>query len=114
MTNQGISSVNSKVQGITDKLRLTIPKVFRLFLGTLHQFIKFIPDLDSICFPFSTISKKDAITVWSKENEKAFTKINQEVEKVAETTNLKKTLRILRQPSKQGLGVVSQQYDENR
>ena len=59
LTNQGILPVNSKVQGITEKLRPTNLKEIRSFLGAVNQFNKFIPDLASICFPFRSIFKKD-------------------------------------------------------
>ena len=61
LTNHGISSVNSKVQGIAEKLRPTNLKELRSFLGAVNQFNKFILDLATICFPFRSILKKDAI-----------------------------------------------------
>ena len=42
---------NSKVQGITEKLRPTNLKELGSFLGAVKQFKKFVPDLASICFP---------------------------------------------------------------
>ena len=67
MTSQGVSPINSKVQGITEKLRLTNLKELRLFLGALNQFKRFIPDLASMCFPLRSILKKDAIWHWTDE-----------------------------------------------
>ena len=61
MTSQGISPVNSKVQGITEKLRPTKLNELRSFLGAVTQFNNIIPDLASMCFPFRPILKKDAI-----------------------------------------------------
>ena len=58
MTNNGISPVNTKVQGITEKLRPLNLKEMRSFLGAVNQFNKFIPDLASICFQFRSILKK--------------------------------------------------------
>ena len=116
MTSQGISPVNSKVQGITEKLRPTNLKELRSFLGAVNQFNKFIPDLASICFPFRSILKKDAIWNWSEEHEKTFKRVNEEVKKVAELTHFKrnKPLRIICDASKQGLGTVLHQCEENR
>ena len=116
MTSQGISPVNSNVQGITEKLRPTNLKELRSFLGAVNQFIKFIPDLASICFPFRSILEKDAIWKWSEEHEKAYKRVNEEVRKVAELTHFKrnKPLRIICDASKQGLGAVLQQCEENR
>ena len=116
MTSQGISLVNSKVQGITEKLQLTNLKELRSFLGAVNQFNKFIPDFASMCFPFKLILKKDAVWKWTDEHEKAFKKVNQEVRKVEELTHFKrnKPLRIICDASKQGLGAVLQQCKENR
>ena len=90
MTSQGISPVNSKVQGITEELGPTNLKGVRSFLGAVNQFNKFTPDLASICLPFRSILKKDAIWNWSEEHEKEFKRVNEEVRKVAELTHFKK------------------------
>ena len=52
LTDSGISPINSKVQGITEKLKPTNLKELRSFLGAVNQFNKFVPDLASMCFPF--------------------------------------------------------------
>ena len=49
ITSQGILPVISKVQGITEKLRLTNLKELRSFLGAVNHINKFIPDLASMC-----------------------------------------------------------------
>ena len=116
MTSQGISPINSKVQGITEKLRPTNLKELRSFLGAVNQFNNFIPDLALTCFPFRSILKKDAVWNWTDEHERAFKKVNQEVRKVAELTHFKrnKPLRRICDASKHGLGAVLQQCEENR
>ena len=115
LTNQGILPVNSKVQGITEKLRPTNLKELRSFLGAVNQFNKFIPDLASICFPFRSILKKDAEWNWTDEHEKAFENVNKEVKRVANVTHFKrnKPIRIICDASKQGKGAVLQQCEEN-
>ena len=97
-----------------EKLRPTCLKDLRSFLGAVNQFNKFISDLASICFPFRTILKKAAPWIWTKCHEKAFTKIHQEVKKVAEVTHFKrnKPLRIICDANNQGLGAVLQQCEE--
>ena len=60
LTETGIWPINTKVQGITEKLRPTNLKELRSFLGAVNQFNKFIPDLAVICSPFCSILKKDA------------------------------------------------------
>ena len=115
MTSQGISPINSKVQGITEKLRPTSLKEIRLFLGAVNQFNKLIPDLASTCFPFRSMLKKDAVWNWTDEHGRAFIKVNQEVRKVAELTRFKrnKPLRIICDASKQSTGALLQQCEEN-
>ena len=116
MSSQGISPVTTKVQGITEKLRQTNLKELRSLLGAVNQFNKFIPDLASMCFPFKSISKKDAVWNWTDEHERAFRRVNQEVKKIAELTLFKRNqqLRIICDASKQNLGAVPQQCEENR
>ena len=116
LTNSGISPINSKVQGITEKLRPTNLKELRSFLGAVDQFNKFMPDLASTCFPFRSILKKDAVWSWTL-HEKAFMEVNSKVKRVAELTHFKrkKPLRIIcGDASKQGLGAVLQQCEENQ
>ena len=114
LTNSGISPINSKVQGITEKLRPTNLKELRSFLGAVNQFNRFVPDLATICFPFRSILKKEANWEWNEEHEKAFKRVNEEVRKVAELTHFKrnKELRIICDASKQGLGAVLQQKEK--
>ena len=83
MTKDGISPVNTKVQGITEKLRPENLKELRSFLGVVNQFNKFIPDLASICFPFRSILKKYASWKWTPEHEMAFSRVNKKVKKAA-------------------------------
>ena len=52
MTSQGIIPVNTKVHGITKKLRPSSLKELKTILRAVNQFNGFIPDLASICFPF--------------------------------------------------------------
>ena len=74
LTSNGISPVNSKVQGITEKLRPTNLKELRSFLGAVNQFNKFIPDLAAICFSFRSKLKKNAIWKWTKNMKKRLKK----------------------------------------
>ena len=76
LTSSGVTPVNTKVQGITDRLRPTNLKKLRSFLGAVNQLNKFIPDLAAECFPFRNILKKDAEWKWLPEHEKAFVDVN--------------------------------------
>ena len=60
LTSTGISPINTKAQGRSDRLRPTNLNQLRSFFGAVNQFNKFIPNLASISFPLRTILKKDA------------------------------------------------------
>ena len=80
-------------------------------MGAVNQFNKFIPRLATITFPFRSIFKKDVEWEWNEEHEKAFLKVNEEIINVEELThfNRNKEIRIICNASKQGLGAVLQQ-----
>ena len=111
LTRTGMSPVNAKSQGITERLRPTNLKQLRSFLGAVNQFNKFIPNLAGMSFPFRKILKKDADWIWEDEHEKAFKEINKEVRRVVELSHFKRNneTRIFCDASKQGLGPVLQQ-----
>ena len=111
LSRTGISPINTKSQGISERLRPTNLKQLRSFLGAVNQFNKFIPRLAAITFPFRSIFKKDAEWEWNEEHENAFLKVNEEIINVVELThfNRNKEIRIICDASKQGLGAVLQQ-----
>ena len=74
MTRTGTSPINTKAQGISDRLRPTNLKQLRSFLGAVNHFNKFIPNLASISFPFRTNSKKDKEWIWNEDHENALVK----------------------------------------
>ena len=61
-TKTGISPVNAKAQGISERLRPSNLKQLRSFLGAVNNLNKFIPNLAAISHPFRSILKKD--TEW--------------------------------------------------
>ena len=115
ITRTGISPINTKAQGISDRLRPTNLKQLRSFLGAVNQFNKFIPILASISFPFTTILKKDADWTWNTEHENAFVEINDEIKRVVELSYFKRNqeIRIICDASKQSLGAVLQLSQTN-
>ena len=116
LTRTGISSVNAKSQGISERLRQTNLKQLRSFLGAVNQFNKFIPNLAAISFPFRSILKRDAEWTWNNDHETAFKRINEEIKKVVELSHFKRNheIRIICDASKQGLGAVVQQNNKIR
>ena len=115
LTRTGISPVNAKSQGISERLRPTNLKQLRSFLGAVNQFNKFIPNLAAISFPFRSILKRDADWTWNSDHETAFKRINEEIKKVVELSHFKRNqeIRIICDASKQGLGAVLQQVQNN-
>ena len=111
LSRTGISPINTKSQGISERLRPTNLKQLRSFLGAVNQFNKFIPRLAAITFPFRSILKKDAEWERNEEHENDFLKVNEEIINVVELThfNRNKEIRIICDASKQGLGAVLQQ-----
>ena len=79
LTRTGISPVNAKSQGISERLRPTNLKQLRSFLGEVNQFNIFIPNLATISHPFRTILKKDAEWIWDQDHEKALVQIIKEI-----------------------------------
>ena len=116
LSGEGVAPINGKIQGISERLRPNNLKELRFFLGAVNQLNKFIPDLASICAPFRSFLKKEAEWKWTKEHEQAFLKINQEIKSITELTHFKrnKKLRIICDASKQGLGAVLQQQQDNQ
>ena len=115
LTRTGISPVNAKSQGISERLRPTNLKQLRSFLGAVNQFNKFISNLAAISFPFRSILKRDAEWTWNSDHETAFKRINEEIKKVVELSHFKRNqeIRIICDASKQGLGAVLQQIQNN-
>ena len=113
LSQQRVAPVNSKVQGISDRLKPTNLEQLRLYLGAVNQFNKFIPNLATICFPFRTLLKKDTNWEWKNEQEKAFEQVNNEIKKVTELNHFKRDrpIRIICDASKSGLGAVLQQEE---
>ena len=107
----GISPINTKSQGSSERLRLTNLKQLRSFLGAVNQFKNFIPSLASIRFPFRSILKKDAEWEWNKNHQKEFVQINKEIKNVVELSHFKRNqeIRIICDATKSGIGAVLQQ-----
>ena len=58
LTEKGILPINTKMQGITEKLTPTNLKELRSFQGAVNQFNKFIPDLAVFLLAFLFNSKE--------------------------------------------------------
>ena len=113
LSQEGVAPINSKVQGISDRLKPTNLKQLRSYLGAVNQLNKFTPNLASICYPFRTLLKKDTNWEWNKEHDKAFEQINNKMKTVTILNHFKRDcpLRIICDASKAGLGAVLQQEE---
>ena len=57
LPQKSVAPVNSKVQGISDRIKPTNLKQLRSNLGAVNQFNKFIPNLASICYHWGHLLK---------------------------------------------------------
>ena len=53
LSGEGVAPINGKIQGISERLRPNNLKELGSFLGAVNQLNNFIPDLASICAPFT-------------------------------------------------------------
>ena len=110
LSQQGVAPINSKVQGISERLRPTNLKHLQSFLGAVNQFNKFFPDLAKLCLPFRNLLKKDD---WNcgEEQERAFTTVNEAIKEATTLNHFKRQcpLIIICDASKSGLGAVLKQ-----
>ena len=115
LTQGGVEQINCKVQGISERLRPTSFKQLGSFLDAVNQLNKFIPDLAKICYPFTTLLKKNNEWKWKTEQENAFNKINTATKKIPMLNHFNRIclLRIICDASKAGLGAVLQQEENN-
>ena len=106
----GIFPINTKSQGISERLRPTSLNQLRSFLGAVNQYKKTKPSLAPITFPFRSILKKDAEWDWNNSHE-AFVPINEEIKSVVELSHFKRNqeIRFICDASQKGLGGVLQQ-----
>ena len=90
LTRTGISPIDAKAQGLSDRLRPTNLKQLRSFLGAVNQFNKFIPNLASISFPFGTTLKKRRRLDMEHRARKRICKKNDELKGVVELSHFKR------------------------
>ena len=115
LSQSGVEPINSKVQGISERLRPKNLKQLRSYLGAVNQLNKFIPVLAKICFPFRTLLKRDNEWNWTQEHEEAFKRVNAEIKKITKTKHFKQDqpLRIIGDASKAGLGAVQRKEKDD-
>ena len=94
LSRTGISPINAKSQGMSDRLRPTNLKQLRSFLGAVNQFNKFFLNFATISHPFRTILRKDAELIWDQKHEKAFGEVNEEIKKTVELSHFKRNQEI--------------------
>ena len=114
LTQTGISSINTKIQAITEKLKPKNLKELRSYLGAVNQKNRFIPNLAQLCFKLRPWLKKDEAWNWDETHEEAFREKTKQVQKVVEVGHFKKSenIRKICDASKAELGAVLQQHDE--
>ena len=91
-------------------------KQLRSYLGEVNQMNKFVPDLALKCAPFRPLLKQDGEWKWEETHEKAFQCVNQSIREITELAHFNRNLplRILCDASKDGLGTVLQQFENEQ
>ena len=86
-------------------------KHLRSFFGSKNQYIKFIPNLDSLGSPLRPLLKKKMIFQWNSDHKIAFEKIKQEIINLTENTHfdVKRKTRVKTNASHNGLGAFLEQ-----
>ena len=114
LTPEGIRPIQSKVQGISDRMRPTNIRQLRSLMGAVNQLNKFIPNLATICAPLRPLLRKDLPWKWTEVQESAFNQLKTEIQNVTEIKHFQRNLplRIICDASKDGLGAVLQQQSE--
>ena len=115
LSQQGVAPINSKVQGISERLRPTNLKQLLSFLGAVNQFNKFIPDVVKLCFPFRNLLKKDNNWNWGEEQERVFKTVNEAMKEATTLNHFQRqcALRILCDARKSGQCALLQQEENN-
>ena len=114
LTPNGITPIQSKVQGITDRIRPKNLKQLRSLMGAVNQLNKFIPNLAALCAPLRPLLRKDSVWTWTEEHEVAFEKLKEAIQTITEIQYFQRglPLRIICDASRDGLGAVLQQQTQ--
>ena len=119
ITQSGISPNDKKTDSIKSLEPPKTLKQLRSLMGSIHQLIKFIPNLASLLDPIRPLLKKENIVnnkiKWSNEHTDA---LNNTKNKIAEITEQKhfdkeKPTRVKCDASHKGIGATLEQWDHN-
>ena len=119
ITQTGISPTVKRTDSILNLKPPNTLKQLRSLMGSIHQLIKFIPNLASLLDPIRPLLKKETITnnkvQWLDSHTTVLNKIKAEISKITEKKHFDKqrNTRLKCDASHTGLGaVLEQQYPE--
>ena len=119
ITQSGTSPNNKKTDSIKSLEPPKTLKQLRSLTGSIHQLIKFIPNLASLLDPIRPLLKKENITnnkiQWSNEHTDALNNIKNKISEISEQKNFdkEKPTRVKCDASHKGLGATLEQWDNN-
>ena len=111
ISQEGISTLESKTAEI---LALEAPKILkklRSFLGSVHYIGKFIPNLAQISHPLRPLLRKSSKFIWTTEHENCFQEIKTRIANATANSHYNPHLetRVKCDASRSGLGVALEQ-----
>ena len=72
ITSKGLHTTTKKVDAVRLASAPKNQRELRSFLGLLHYYGKFIPNLATLIYPLNSLLKKSTPWIWSDESEQAF------------------------------------------
>ena len=93
LSPEGIRPIQSKIQGISYRMRPTNIRQLRSLMGAVNQLNKFILNLATICAPLRPLLRKDN-TPWecTDVQERAFNQLKTEIRNVTEIKHFQRNL----------------------
>ena len=117
ITQSGISPNDKKTDSIKSLEPPKTLKQLRSLMGSIHQLIKFIPNLASLLDPIRPLLKKENIVnnkiKWSNEHTDALNNIKNKISKITEQKHFdkEKPTRVKCDASHKGIGATLEQWD---
>ena len=119
ITQSGISPNDKKTDSIKSLEPPKTLKQLRSLMGSIHQLIKFIPNLASLLDPIRPLLKKENIVnnkiKWSNEHTDALNNIKNKIAEITEQKHFdkEKPTRVKCDASHKGIGATLEQWDHN-
>jgi hypothetical protein len=115
ISREGILPDPGKIDKVKNFPRPTTRTEIRSFIGLASYYRKFIPKFSEIARPMNQLVKKDEPFKWTEAQEKAFNTLKEILvtQPILRYPDFEKTFYLMTDGSKDGLGAVLSQLDEN-